>query len=69
MSLDDAGAHLTAPGVAFEREHERIWLDDAEGNRIELMPFREADDRRPDIARSTTVLPGFRPANSATSTS
>jgi catechol 2,3-dioxygenase-like lactoylglutathione lyase family enzyme len=61
VSLDHAGAHLTGAGVAFERDHERVWLDDAEGNRIELMPFRETDDRRPDIARSTTVLPGFRP--------
>ncbi len=61
VSLDDAAAHLTGTGVAHERDGDRIWLGDAEGNRIELMPFRHDGDRRPDIARSTSVLPGFRP--------
>ena len=61
VSLDQAAGHLEAAGVEFQREPDLIWLADVEGNRIELMPFRQDDDRRPDIARSTTELPGFRP--------
>lgn len=61
VSLDTAASYLGAQGVPHRRNDEGIFLADAEGNRIELVSFRGAEDSRPDVARSTTSLPGFRP--------
>ena len=60
-SLDDAAAHLDANAVAHEVRDGSLHLADLDGNRIELMPFRDEADRRPDIARQSSGLPGFRP--------
>src|SRR5436305_339042 len=60
-SLDDAAAHLEQLGVAYEHHDGGLHLADLDGNGIELMPFRDEDDRRPPVARSTTTLPGLHP--------
>lgn len=60
-SLDDAAAHLASQGVEHELHDGSLFLADLDGNRIELMPFRDEADRRPDIARQSSGLPGFRP--------
>lgn len=60
-TLDDAAAHLSAQGVEHEHRDDALFLADLDGNRIELMPFRDESDRRPDIARTGSGLPGFRP--------
>jgi catechol-2,3-dioxygenase len=61
ISLDDAGRDLTHRGVEWEEREGGLYFADVEGNGLELLPYREDDDRRPDIARTTTTLPGFRP--------
>jgi catechol-2,3-dioxygenase len=61
VTLADAARHLDAHGVAYEERAGALHLQDPDGNGVELMPYREPDDRRPAIARQTTTLPGFRP--------
>lgn len=61
VSLQDAAAHLDRTGVAYDRCDGALCLADVEGNRIELRPYLAAEDPFPDVAKSTTVLPGFRP--------
>jgi len=60
-SLGDAAAHLDRLGVAYEQRDGALHLADADGFGVELRPYRPADDPRPDVARATTELPGFRP--------
>lgn len=61
ISTEEAATHLDALGVAYREDAEGLHLADAEGNRLQLVPFHRAEDRRPDVARSTTQLPAFRP--------
>lgn len=60
-SLGDAAAHLDRLGVAYEQRDGALHLADADGFGVELLPYRPAEDLRPDVARSTTELHGFRP--------
>jgi catechol 2,3-dioxygenase-like lactoylglutathione lyase family enzyme len=60
-SLGDAAAHLDRLGIAFEQRDGALHLADADGFGVELVPYRPADDLRPDVARSTTDLRGYRP--------
>ncbi|HEY1369585.1 MAG TPA: VOC family protein [Gaiellaceae bacterium] len=60
-SLGDAAAHLDRHGVAYEQRDGALHLADADGFGVELVPYRASDDPRPDVARSTTELHGFRP--------
>src|SRR5262249_30276764 len=60
-SLGDAAAHLDRHGIPYEQRDGALHLADADGFGVELVPYRPADDRRPDVARSTTELRGFRP--------
>jgi catechol 2,3-dioxygenase-like lactoylglutathione lyase family enzyme len=61
VSLDDAAAHLDSLGVAYRRDDQGVHLADPDGFGIELLPWRDEDDRRPAIARSSTALGGFHP--------
>jgi catechol-2,3-dioxygenase len=60
-SLGAAAEELARCGVAAARDGEALRLRDPEGNGVELMPYRPADERWPAIARRTTTLPAFRP--------
>jgi catechol-2,3-dioxygenase len=60
-SIDDAAAHLRARGVDFRAFDGSLHLSDPDGRGIEIMPFRDDAGRKPDVARRTEVLPGFRP--------
>jgi len=60
-SLADAAAALDRRGVPYDERDGALRLADADSFGVELVPFRVADDRRPDVARSTTHLRGFRP--------
>lgn len=61
LSLDDAAAHLDRSGVAHERSGDGLHFADPEGNGIQLVPYRPAEEPWPDVARSSAELPGFRP--------
>lgn len=61
LSLEDAAAHLGRAGVAHEHREDGLHLADPEGNGVQLVPRRSPDEQWPDVARSTTDLPGFRP--------
>lgn len=61
VSLDDAAAHLRSAGISLQMESASLVLQDPDGNRIQLVPYQESLDFRPDIARSSDVVPGFRP--------
>ncbi len=70
VSLDQAAEHLEAAGVEFQREPDLIWLADVEGNRIELMPYRDgARPRAPTSPARPRRCRDFGRASSATSTS
>jgi catechol 2,3-dioxygenase-like lactoylglutathione lyase family enzyme len=60
-SLGDAAAHLDRHRVAFEERAGALYFADADGFGVELVPYRPVDDHRPDVARSTNALRGFRP--------
>ncbi len=60
-SLGDAAAHLDRHGVAYEQRDGALHLADADGFGVELVAYRPPTDPRPDVARSTTELRGFRP--------
>jgi catechol-2,3-dioxygenase len=59
-SLEEAEAHLAELQVAFERRGDALHLADADGFGVELVPYRPGSVR-PDVARSTVDLPGYRP--------
>ena len=61
LSLDAAAAHLDRSGVAHERSGDGLHFADPEGNGIQLVPYRPAEEPWPDVARSSAELPGFRP--------
>jgi len=61
IAAADAAAFLSAHGVACSEHDGAVHLADPDGNRIELVPYRDLDDRRPAIARQTRDLHGFRP--------
>jgi len=61
VTLDDAARYLEAKGVAYRMEGGSLYLQDVEGNTIELLPYKQKDNPLPDVARRTTTLPGFRP--------
>lgn len=61
VSFDEAAAHLDRMDVPYERRDGALHLADADGLGVELQPYQPADDPRPDVARSATELPGFRP--------
>ena len=58
--LERAALHLEQFGIAHELRDGALHLADPDGNGIELLPHRGGSPR-PDVARSTTELPGFRP--------
>lgn len=60
-SLDDAAAHLDRHAVPYEQRDGGLHLTDSDGFGVELVLYRPADDHRPDVARATSELPGFRP--------
>ena len=52
-SLDDATAPPRRTTASTTRPRDgSLFLDDPDGNGIQLMPYRDDDDRRPDIART-----------------
>lgn len=61
LSLDDATAYLEKEGIPVRREEDSLFLEDPEGNKIQLIAYEPPSDPHPDVARSTTELPGFRP--------
>jgi catechol-2,3-dioxygenase len=61
LSLDDAASQLERAGVTHERRDDGLHLADPEGNGIELVSYRPADEPWPDVARSSAQLHGFRP--------
>jgi catechol-2,3-dioxygenase len=61
LTLAEAAAHLERSGVAFELAGDGLHLADPEGNGVQLVPYRSAEELWPDVARSTAELPGFRP--------
>lgn len=61
VSLEDAAAHFDSLGVSYRREMDGLFLEDVEENKIQIVPYDPPSDPRPDVARATTVLPGFRP--------
>jgi catechol 2,3-dioxygenase-like lactoylglutathione lyase family enzyme len=61
LSLEDAAAELERAGVAYDEREGSLHLQDPEGNGVELVPYRQPDERWPDVGRFTTELPGFRP--------
>ena len=60
-TLEAAASHVESCGVAFELSDGVLRLADPEGNGVELVPPRDSEEIWPDVARSTTELPGFRP--------
>jgi catechol 2,3-dioxygenase-like lactoylglutathione lyase family enzyme len=61
LSQAEAAARLEQAGVEFEEDGDGLHFLDPEGNGVEIVPFCAPDDPRPDVARSTTELPAFRP--------
>ncbi|MGZ4431002.1 MAG: VOC family protein [Gaiellales bacterium] len=61
VTIEDAANHLRAHGVAHERREGSLFLRDLDGYGLQLMPYRQAEDRRPPVARETSTLPGLRP--------
>lgn len=61
VTLADAARHLDRHGVPYEERAGALHLQDPDGNGLELMPWRDAENRRPPIARRTTTLQGFHP--------
>jgi catechol-2,3-dioxygenase len=61
LSLADAAEHLDRSDVDYERRDDGLHLADPEGNGVQLVAFRPADEPWPDVARLSDVLPGFRP--------
>ncbi len=61
ISLEDAAAHLDALGVEHRTADGAVHLADPDGMGVELLPYRQASDLRPPIARSTTTLGAFHP--------
>lgn len=61
LSLDDAIAYFDGCGISTQRESDGIFLEDMEGNKIEIVAHDQPVNRFPDVARSTSILPGFRP--------
>ncbi|MEA2479202.1 MAG: hypothetical protein QOJ07_1124, partial [Thermoleophilaceae bacterium] len=60
-SLDDAAAHLGSLGIAHRRDEAgHLQLADPEGYGVELVEFAPRDPY-PDVGRTTSTLPGFRP--------
>lgn len=61
VSLEDAAKYLESKGVEHWFENGSLYLKDVEENIIELLPYKKRENTLPDVARSTTTLPGFRP--------
>jgi catechol 2,3-dioxygenase-like lactoylglutathione lyase family enzyme len=61
VSLTDAAARLDAHGIAYEDDGQALHLRDPDGHGVELVASTREEDRRPDIARTTSTLPAFRP--------
>jgi catechol-2,3-dioxygenase len=60
-SLEQAAAHLERYRTPFEERGGSLHLLDADGNGIELMPFRPSELQWPPVGRSTASLLGFHP--------
>jgi catechol-2,3-dioxygenase len=60
-TIEDAASHIESCGVSSELVDGALRLADPDGNGVELVPTRAVEEIRPDVARSTTELPGFRP--------
>ena len=60
-SADDALEHLAGMGVAAERVGEHVELDDVEGNRLHLLPYREPASRFVAHVRPATGMRPGRP--------
>ncbi len=61
VSIEDAAEYLHSLSVHFRQEGDSLYLQDSDGNGVELMPYLTSNDLRPDVARSTKLLRGFRP--------
>jgi catechol-2,3-dioxygenase len=61
LSLEEAAAHLERTDVPFEARGDGLYLSDPQGNGVQLVPYRPADEPWPDVARSTDVLSAFHP--------
>jgi catechol 2,3-dioxygenase-like lactoylglutathione lyase family enzyme len=61
ITLEEAASHLERSGVACKPDGDALRLSDPEGNGVELVAPRPREEILPDVARSTTELPGFRP--------
>ncbi len=58
-SLEDARAHLRGLGVAFADAEAGLAVDDPDGRRLQVLPYREATaevDRRPQHARPSSTV-------------
>lgn len=61
VELTDAASELEGSGVKVDRRDGALFLSDADGVLIELLAYRPPDVIWPDVARSSSELPGFRP--------
>lgn len=61
LTLAESVEYLASKSVPYRLEGGSLHLQDAEGNQVELIPCEVSNDPRPDIAKSTDKLPGFRP--------
>jgi len=59
--LERAAEYLRGHGVAYEVRDDSLYLEDQEGNRIQLVAWSPPEQRFPDVARRTNELPAFRP--------
>ncbi len=54
--LEQAAAEFEAKGVDFDEAEGSLWVADPEGNRIQVLPYREPEVRWVPHARPTTTL-------------
>ena len=60
-SVEQAREHLTELGLPVEERGEELWLADAEGNRLQLRPYREPASRLVPHARPPSCAPVGHP--------
>lgn len=61
ITLSDAAERLLARGAEPEEDEEGVRVRDLEGNVVQILAYSPPADRLPDVARTTSSLPAFRP--------